>query len=107
MVDEARDLPKYITTKDLAPVRDELAECVSQSHRVHIPIGEPEAQIQTAEPAAAEFVNSSEAEVDQEDNEMVTRQKMGLARFVPGIRPSGQQQPLLVSQTPPPILAHS
>ena len=45
-VSEARDLgPRYITTEDLAPERDELAKHVSQSRRVHMPVEEPEALV--------------------------------------------------------------
>lgn len=43
-VSEPRDLGlRYIAAEDLAPVRDELAERVSQSHKVYVPIEELEA----------------------------------------------------------------
>lgn len=108
-VGEARDLgPRYTTAKDLALVRDASIELVSQSRRVHILIEDLEAPIQVAEPAAADSVNSLEAEADQEDNEMVVKRKMGLARFVPRAHLSGQQQPPPVrSQTPSPAPARS
>lgn len=36
---EAQDLgPYYTTAKDLASVRDKLAERMSQSHKAHIPV---------------------------------------------------------------------
>lgn len=75
-VGEARDLgPKYTTSEDLAPVRDELAKCMSQSCRAHIPVEEP---------AAVESVNSLEAESDPSEDEMVTRRMMTIGRFIPG-----------------------
>ena len=44
-IGEARDLsPRYTTTEDLAPVRDESVEHMSQSRKVHVPIEELEAQ---------------------------------------------------------------
>ena len=61
MVGEARDLGlRYTTTNSLAPIRDALVDLVSQSCRVHIPVEEPEALIQVAEPAAAESINFSD-----------------------------------------------
>ena len=72
-VGEARDLdPRYTTANSIAPVRDDSAERVSQSHRVHILVGESEAPVQVVEPAAIELVNSSETEFGQ-GKEMVTR----------------------------------
>lgn len=66
-----------------------------------MPIGKPEAPTQAAEPAAAESVNSSKAEDDQADKEMVVKWKMGLACFVLDDHPPRQQQlPLIRSQTP-------
>lgn len=67
-----------------------------------MPIGKPEAPTQAAELAAAESVNSSKAEDDQADKEMVVKWKMGLACFVLDAHPPGQQQlPLIRRQTPP------
>ena len=44
-IGEARDLsPRYTTTEDLAPVRDESVEHMSQSRKVHVPIEQLEAQ---------------------------------------------------------------
>ena len=64
-IGEARDLsPRYTTTEDLAPVRDESVEHMSQSRKVHVPIEEPEVQARTAE--------LETAEADQ-DAKMVTR----------------------------------
>lgn len=90
-VGEARDLgPRYTTAEDLAPVKDDSVERMSQSHRAHIPIGEPEALVQIAELAAAESINSLEAGSDPDEDEMVTRQMMTIGRFMPGARPASQ-----------------
>lgn len=70
--------------ESLVPVKDDLADLVSQSRRVHVLVEEPKAPVQTAE-----LVNSSEAEASQGENEMVVRWKMGLTRFVLGARPLG------------------
>ena len=45
-VGEVRDLgPQYTTAEDLASVRDASVEQASQNHRVHVPVGEPDAMI--------------------------------------------------------------
>lgn len=42
-IGKARNLgPRYTTAEDLAPLRDKSAKRVSQSHKVHVPIEEPE-----------------------------------------------------------------
>ena len=85
IVGEAQDFgPRYTTAEDLAPVRDDLAEHVSQSHRARVPIGELEALVQIAEPVAVELVNSSEAESDPGEDEMVTRRTMTISPFMLG-----------------------
>lgn len=48
-----------------------------------MPVGEPEALVQTVELAAAELMNSSEVEADQGENETVVRRKIGLAHSCP------------------------
>ena len=54
--DEAWDLgPKYTTIEDRAPVRDESAECVSLSYRVHVPVEAQDALAQVAELAQTEI----------------------------------------------------
>ena len=79
-VGEARDLgPRYTIAEDFALVRDESAEHVSQSRKVHVPVEEQEAPSRTAELEVAE--------VDQ-GAEMVTRQTMTVDRFLPSIGPS-------------------
>ena len=94
-IGEAWDLgPKYATAEDLAPVRDDLAERVSQSRRAHIPVKEP---------AMAELVNSSEAEFDLDEDEMVTRWMMTIGRFLPSAELASQQQERSGKDpTPPP-----
>ena len=64
-------------------MRDALVELVSQSHRVHVLIGELEAPVQVAELAVAELINSSEAEGDQNE-EMVTKRAMTDDQFLLG-----------------------
>ena len=68
-------------------MRDALAELVSQSRRVHVPVGEPDAQVQVVEPTAAKSVNSLEAEAGQSE-EMVTRRTMIVDRFLLDTRPA-------------------
>lgn len=74
-VGEAWDLsPQYTTVEDLALVRDALAEFMSQSRIVHIPVERPEAPTQAGE------------------DEMVTRKTMTISRFVLGAWPTLQRQ---------------
>ena len=81
-VGEARDLgPRYTTTEDCAPVRDKSAECISQSRKVHEPIEVPDAPAQVAKPEAAK---------DDQETDMVNRQKMTVDRFIPSTYPSTQ-----------------
>ena len=78
---EAQDLgPRYITTKDLAPLRDELVERVSRAlkEQGHVLIEENEGQVQAAPAQAAK---PREEEEDQ-DKAMVTRRKMTIDRFL-------------------------
>ena len=72
-------------------MRDESAERVSQSHKVHVLVEESEAPAQPIEPKVAE---------DYQDAEMVIRQKMTVDRFPPGIGPTAQPQGK--DCTPPP-----
>ena len=103
-VGEAQDLgPRYITAKDLALVRDELAERVSQICRVHVPVKEPKAPVQVTELTIAEFVHSSGAEFDFDEEEMVTRWALTIDQFVPGARSTARQkEPQGKDPTPPP-----
>ena len=62
---EARELsPRYITVEDLAPIRDESAECVSRSRQEHVPVEEQVDSVQLTE--------QEEVEADP-DTKMVTR----------------------------------
>ena len=62
---EARDLsPRYITVEDRAPVRDESAKSMSQSHKVYVLVEESEALAQPTKLEATE---------DHQNVEMVTR----------------------------------
>ena len=83
-IGETRDLnPRYTIAEDLALVRDESAERVSQSRKAHIPVKEL---------AMAESINFSEAEFDLGEDEMVTRRALTIGRFMPGAWPASQQQ---------------
>ena len=54
-IGEVRDLgARYTTSEDHAPVRDEFVERVSQNQKVHVPIEEPEAPAQPAQPETIE-----------------------------------------------------
>lgn len=76
-VSEARDLgPRYITAEDLTLVRDESAEHVSRSSKVHVPIKEPEAPVQVTESTTAESIHSLAIESDSSEEEMVTRRAL-------------------------------
>ena len=81
---------RYITTKDLAPLRDELAERVSRAlkERGHVLIEENEGQVQAALTQAAK---PREEEEDQ-DKAMVTRRKMTINRFLLGAQSFAQPQ---------------
>ena len=100
---EAQDLgPRYITTKDLAPLRDELAERVSRAlkEQGHVLIEENEGQVQAAPAQAAK---PREEEEDQ-DKAMVTRRKMTIDRFLLGAQSSAQPQG--GDRAPPPPTAN-
>nr|POE91373.1 guanine nucleotide exchange factor spike 1 [Quercus suber] len=93
IVGEARDLgPRYTTVEDLAPVRDESIERVSQSRRAHIPVGVLKALVRVAEPASAESVNSSNVEASPSEK-MVKRKTMIFDQFFPSAHPTAQSQP--------------
>ena len=91
-VSKARDLgPKYITTEDLALVRDESAERVSQSHKVHVPVEKLKAPVQVTELTSAESVHSSRAGSDSGE-EKVTRWALTIDRFMHGAQSIARQQ---------------
>ena len=105
IVGEACDLGLQCTYLDkLAPIWDELVECVSLHRReqAHVPVQpevavepevsiEPEAPIQVTKEAAVESVSSLEIESD-EGHDMVIRRTMTVSCFVPGAQPTAQQQ---------------
>ena len=103
-IDEARDLdPRYITVEDPAPVRDESTERVSRSHRVHVPIKEPEALVQVIEPTTAESIQSSGAEFDSGEEEMVIKGALTVDRFMSNAQSAArQQEPQSRDPNPPP-----
>ena len=80
-VGETQDLsPKYTAAEDCALVRDETVE-QSQSCTVHVPIEEQEAPAQPIEP---EVIKA------HQDDDMATRRKMTVDRFLPNTRPVAQ-----------------
>ena len=111
-VGKAHDLGlRYTCSDELVPIKDEFAESVSLRHREQahervqpeVPIQseafvepkalfDPKAPVQTAEEVGTESINSLETESNQGDD-MVTRRTMTISRFVPGARPTTQQQP--------------
>ena len=101
-IGKARDLdPRYTITDSIALIRDALADFVSQSRRVHVPVEEQGVLAQAAEPAVAESVNSLGVGANQ-DEEMVTMQTMTIDRFLPDTCPTAQpQQPHGKDLTPP------
>ena len=83
-IGKARNLgPRYTTAEDLAPLRDKSAKRVSQSHKVHVPIEEPE------DPA---WIAELEAAKTDQGEEMVTRRAMTVDRSLPGTGPLAQPQ---------------
>ena len=88
---EARDLgPHYTIVEDLAQVRDESAECVSQSRKTHIPVEGPDA-VQATELEAAEPTHSLEATANLGE-EIVTRCTPTVDWFLPGACSVAQSQ---------------
>ena len=94
--------PRYTTAEDLAPMRDESTECMSQSQKSHIPVEGPDASTQATEPGAVDPTHSLEATVDLGE-EMVTRWALTVDRFLLSTRSASQSQQLLGrDRTPPP-----
>ena len=61
-VGKAQDLGPWLVRADLlVPVRDASTNSVFQGRAVHKPMKEPHAEVQPAEQAKVEFVNSSKA----------------------------------------------
>ena len=61
-VGKAQDLGPWLVKADsLVPVRDASTNSVFQGRAVHKPMKEPHAEVQPAEQAKVEFVNSSKA----------------------------------------------
>ena len=77
--------PYYTITEDLASIRDESAEQVSQALREqrHIPIEGDTSQIQTTKQVVDE---------DEQEEKMVTRRKLTADQFLSSSRPLGQPQ---------------
>ena len=102
-VGEAQDLgPRYITVEDHAPVRDELAEHMSQNCKTHIPVEGLDASVQVAEPVIAKSANPSKAEANLGE-EMVTRRTLTINQFLLGTCPAAQPQKTPSKEwTPPP-----
>lgn len=101
---EAQDFgPQISCAESLIPIKDALADLVSQSRKIHRPVEEPQAPVQTTEQAAVESVNSSDVEAGQGEGEMVVKRTMTLDCFMPSACPAAQQQaPQGRSQTPSP-----
>ena len=92
IVGEAWDFgPPLVRIESLVPVRDDSAYFVSQNHIIHRPVKEPQAQVQTAEQAVAQLVNSSKVDTNQGEDEMVVKRSRTLNRFLPSTCPAAQQ----------------
>ena len=76
-----------IRADSLVPVRDALTNFVFQGYAVHIPVEKPRVEVQLVDQAEVELVNSSEAEVEQGEGEMVVRRTMTVDWFLPGSHP--------------------
>lgn len=73
-VGEARDFgPRIARVESLIPVRDASTDIVSKSCAVHKLIEEPQVQVQLVEQVATESIHSSEAGVNQGEDEMAVR----------------------------------
>ena len=82
-IGKARDLgPRVARAESLVPVRDALANFVSQGRIVYRPVKEPGAMVQPAEQVEVESINSSEVEAEQEKGNMVTKRTMAIERFI-------------------------
>lgn len=87
-VGEVQDLgPRLIRADSLVPVRDALTNFVFQGYAVHILVEKPRVEVQLVDQAEVELVNSSEAEVEQGEGEMVVRRTMTVDWFLPGSHP--------------------
>ena len=88
MVGEARDRgPQLIRVGSLVPIRDGTADTVFHGLAEHIPVEQPVREVQVAEQAEVESVDSSEAKAEDPGATMVVRCTMTADRFLPG----GQQ----------------
>ena len=121
-VGEARESGRrYICSDELAPLRDESAECVSRCLRklAHQPVQEeapiqkepaqpeepvePEAPVKEAEQVVVDITDPSDTEPFLNKN-MVTRRAMTIDRFMLDARQATQQPPSQShTQAPPPL----
>lgn len=86
-IGEARDLgPRYTSTDDLAPVKDEFVEQVSQNNKRHEAIEQPESPAPIADKEAAEPIGTSGTKSDQV-RKIVKQRTMTLAQFLPRASP--------------------
>lgn len=101
-VGEAWDLgPRLVRADSLVPVRDESADSIFQGRVVHVPVEENHIEVQLADQAEVESVNSSEVEAEQAEGEMVIRRTMVVDQFLPGGHPTVKQQQTQGRDQPP------
>ena len=92
-VGEARDLgPCLIRVGLLVPIRDGTTDIVFQGRALHTPVEEQRPEVLAAEQVKVELVDSSGAEVEVVEDEMVVRWNMTADWFLPNGRPAVQQQ---------------
>lgn len=86
---EARSLgPRQIRVGSQLPVRDGSVDIVFHSRAKHILVEEPYEEAQAAGQVVVVLVDSSEADTEDPNEEMVVRQNMTADRFFPGGRPT-------------------
>lgn len=89
-IGKAWDFGQIVRTESLVPIRDDLANLISENQTVHRPVGEPETIVQPSKQVAAESINSSKAEIDQIEGEMVSKRTLTLDHFLPRAYPAAQ-----------------
>ena len=108
--------PHYTCLNELAPIQDESVERMSQRRREQVhkliqqeaplqpKVGvEPEAPFEPEAPTQVEETTIESVSSSETKSNMVTKKVMTISRFVPGARPTAQQQePQGQGQTPPP-----
>ena len=75
----------------LVPARDEYADLVFQGRAIHTPVEEPHVKVQPTNQVEVKSVDSSGAEAESTEDEMVVRRNITIDWFLPCDRPVQQQ----------------